>query len=99
MLFGSRNAKECSISYRAEIAVLPRKVAIETILLPIQIIYFIYTFTGFTTDGEFNSLRASGKNRPVSIIGLIQDARNNARSMRETTMTKYFTLDSKGNKL
>lgn len=57
------------------------------------------TVVGFTTDGEFNSLRASGKNRPVSIIGLIQDARNNARSMRETTMTKYFTLDSKGNKL
>lgn len=64
-----------------------------------QKIYFFYNFTGFTTDGEFNSLRASGKNRPVSIIGLIQDARNNARSMREPTMTKYFTLDSKGIKM
>jgi hypothetical protein len=52
---------------RAEIVVLPRKVALKTILLPIQLIYFIYTFTGFTTDGEFNY-----------IIGLIQDARNNA---------------------
>ena len=56
----------------------------------------IFVIVGFTTDGEFNSLRTTGKSRPVSVVGLIQQARNQARSMREATMTKNFMLDSEG---
>jgi len=37
-------------------------------------------FTGFSTDGEFNSLRTKGSARPVSVIQLKTDARSEARS-------------------
>ena len=63
--------------------------------------YFLHGcyFLGFTTDGEFKLLRTAGKSCPVSVVGLIQNARSQARSMREETMTKYFTLDNQGNQL
>jgi hypothetical protein len=55
-------------------------------------------FSGFTTDGEFNSVRTSGKSRPISIVGVIQEARNKARSIGEKKMTSYFKLDGQGKK-
>ncbi|CAB3993849.1 Hypothetical predicted protein [Paramuricea clavata] len=51
---------------------------------------------GFTTDGEFNSLRTSGTKRPISIIEVIK---NIAKGMKCKEITKYFTLDKEGNPL
>jgi hypothetical protein len=58
--------------------------------------YFLLCFKGFTTDGEFNSLRTSGTKRPISIIEIIKKARNIAKGMRCKEITKYFTLDKEG---
>jgi hypothetical protein len=53
-------------------------------------------YIGLTTDGEFNSVRTSGRNRPISIIDVIRIAKGEARNMKERTIVKYFTLDSQG---
>ena len=39
------------------------------------------SFEGFVTDGEFNSLRTQGSQRPVSVIQLIMDAKGEARAI------------------
>lgn len=56
----------------------------------------LFCTAGFTTDGEFNSLRTNGKNRPVSVIQIIKDAKNKAKSITVNTITKFFTLDANG---
>lgn len=60
---------------------------------PLNINFF---FLGFTTDGEFNSLRTLGKARPISIIDVIRSARNEARRMSANTLASYFHLDRHG---
>ncbi|XP_028416819.1 uncharacterized protein LOC114541027 [Dendronephthya gigantea] len=52
---------------------------------------------GFTTDGEFNSLRTNGKSRPVSVIEIIKNAKKKATSLSVGAITKFFTLDPNGN--
>ena len=53
-------------------------------------------FTGFTTDGEFNSLRTKGGRRPISIIEIIKTARNSTRAMTVTVLKKYFQSRTQG---
>ena len=53
-------------------------------------------FLGFTTDGEFNSLRTVGLVRPISVVGLIKTARNEAQAMHVKIITAFFTLDKHG---
>jgi hypothetical protein len=57
---------------------------------------YIY-FKGFVTDGEFNSLRTQGKDRPVSVIQLIMDANNEARAIPAKEIEKFFKSVKKGN--
>ena len=57
---------------------------------------FISFIAGFTTDGEFNSLRTKGKLRPISVIELIKVARQEARSTRQETIHQYFKLNKQG---
>lgn len=52
--------------------------------------------TGFVTDGEFNSLRTRGKDRPISIIQLISEARSGARSTRVTIIERSLKLGADG---
>ena len=59
-----------------------------------SILYCI--LTGFTTDGEFNSLRTTGKKRPISIVELIKNARNSAKSIKAADVNKYFKLNDQG---
>ena len=56
------------------------------------IIHFCLYVIGLTTDGEFNSVRTSGRNRPISIIDVIRMAKAEARNMKESTVTKYFPV-------
>ena len=53
-------------------------------------------FVGFVTDGEFNSLRTMGCERPISILQLISDSRSKARSMRVSQIEGFFKLDAHG---
>ena len=51
---------------------------------------------GFTTDGEFNSLRIVGNELAISVIKLIKNSRNEVRSKRANTIASYLTLDGHG---
>ena len=51
------------------------------------------TNVGFVTDGEWNSIRTQGSERPVSVIQLLMDARKEAKSIRVTEIKKYLTYD------
>ncbi len=53
-------------------------------------------FTGFTTDGEFNSLRTMGNVRPIFIAELIKTARSSARTMKFTVAKKFFEVNAQG---
>lgn len=44
-------------------------------------LHVFVSLEGFVTDGEFNSLRTLGSQRPVSIIQLIMDAKKEANSI------------------
>lgn len=57
---------------------------------------FLYFLSGFTTDGEFNSLRTKGQNRPVSIIEVIKEAKKCVKSISAGRITEYFTVDEQG---
>lgn len=46
------------------------------------------------TDGEFNSLRAKGLKRPVSILQIKSEARQRYAHMGEGTMRNMLTIDS-----
>jgi hypothetical protein len=60
-------------------------------------IHYIFSQTlGFTTDGEFNSLRTAGNRRPVSIIELIRSARKEANGIRVKDLTPCFKLGKDG---
>ena len=50
--------------------------------------------TGLVTDGEFNSLRAKGLQRPVSILQIKSEARQRYARMGEGTMRSMLTIDS-----
>ena len=52
---------------------------------------YIYHYLGFVTNGEFNSLRTMGAERPLSVIGLIAIARKQATSERVENIKKYLT--------
>ena len=60
------------------------------------LIYNLYLSIGFVTDGEFNSLRTQGSKRPVSVIQLIMDAKNEARAIPSKEIEKFFTPVNKG---
>ncbi|XP_028518506.1 uncharacterized protein LOC114576310 isoform X2 [Exaiptasia diaphana] len=47
-------------------------------------------YKGFVTDGEFNSLRTAGSERPISIVQLIMDSRNEAKKINSNTIAKYL---------
>jgi hypothetical protein len=51
---------------------------------------------GFTTDGEFNSLRTKGKTRPISVVEIIMMVKREAKSINVNTLTKIFTMDERG---
>lgn len=51
---------------------------------------------GFTTDGEFNSLRTVGNERPISVIELIKKSRHEVRSKSANTIASYLTLGGHG---
>ena len=55
-----------------------------------------FSFLGFSADGEFNSLRTGGNVRPICIIELIRNSRNEARSMGVNKMSFYLQLVSHG---
>jgi len=66
------------------------------------ILFLFVSLEGFVTDGEFNSLRTKGSQRPVSIIQLIMDAKKEANStsfcrieryLRPKHVGKYMTMD------
>ena len=59
-------------------------------LLMIFLSIFLYLSTGFSTDGEFNSLRTKGSERPVSIVQLKTDAHNEARSMSVRRIEQFL---------
>lgn len=46
---------------------------------------------GSVTDGEFNSLRTMGRQRPISVIELIKEAKAEARSTDVRKIRKYLT--------
>ena len=58
--------------------------------------FILYFFKGFTTDGEFNSLRTNGRKRPISIIEIIKEERKTAKSMKAAVVSKCFQLDTQG---
>ena len=60
--------------------------------------YSVYcvSFTGFVTDGEFNSLKTQGSKRPVSVIQLTMDAKNEAQAIPSKNIEKFFRSVSKG---
>ena len=55
-----------------------------------------FSIPGFTSDGEFNSLRTKGIKRALSVIELIKNSRNEARRMSPNTITCFLKLDSQG---
>ncbi len=46
---------------------------------------------GFSTDGEFNSLRTMGNHEVISIIKLIMNAKTRARSISVKMIREYLT--------
>jgi hypothetical protein len=58
--------------------------------------YLFIWHIGFTTDGEFNSLRTNGKNRPVSVIEVIKNSKKKATSLTVDTISKFFAMDPNG---
>jgi len=48
--------------------------------------------TGFTTDGEWNSLRTKGNTRPLSIFQIRADARAKFARTGFTKMNNMITL-------
>ena len=54
-------------------------------------IFFLGFFLlGFSTDGEFNSLRTMGSHRPISVIQLMMNARTQARSISVKVIEQYL---------
>lgn len=47
-----------------------------------------FILIGFSSDGEFNSLRTMGSKRPISVIQLMMNARAKARSMSVKAIEK-----------
>lgn len=52
---------------------------------------FNVIFTGFTTDGEWNKIRTQGSQRPVSIIQLMMDSKEEAKSIPVRRIEQYLT--------
>jgi hypothetical protein len=52
------------------------------------VLWLAILFLGFSTDGEFNSLRTMGSNRPISVIQLLMNAKAKARSMSVKVIEK-----------
>lgn len=57
------------------------------------------TIVGFTTDGEFNSLRTAGLLQPISVLEIIKMSRNEARHMSPNSIAQFFQLNRQGNPL
>ncbi|KAK3716295.1 hypothetical protein QZH41_014574 [Actinostola sp. cb2023] len=55
------------------------------------------TVVGVSTDGEFNSLRTCGKKRPISVLEIIKNSKEEARKTKSSVVSGYFKLDQFGN--
>lgn len=61
------------------------------------VVTFLFLLSlGFVTDGEFNSLRTQGSERPVSVIQLIMEAKKESNSIRSQDIEKYLKPKSSG---
>ena len=58
----------------------------------------LYYIIGFTTNGEWNSLRSKGNNRPLSIFEVRSKARKRYAKLSEKTMVAMLTPKSKEQK-
>ena len=67
-----------------------------TILLSL-ISSLLLFYQGFSTDGEFNSLRTKGEKRPISVIEIAKAAKKVAKSAKATDLSGFFTLNAHGN--
>lgn len=47
--------------------------------------------TGFTTDGEWNTLRSKGNSQPLSILQIRSDANAKYAHMKQTKLIGMFT--------
>lgn len=54
-------------------------------------IYCLVNFKGFTTDGEWSTLRTKGNHQPLSIFQIRSDARAKYARMKLQKMTKMIT--------
>ena len=61
-----------------------------------QRITLLSFYLGFTTEGEFNSLRTMGKKRAISILELTKNARQKARQIKASVIKDYFELNRNG---
>lgn len=52
---------------------------------------------GFVTDGEWNSLRTMGSERPISVIQLLIDSGKEATSTHVSDIEKYLTINKASN--
>ena len=52
---------------------------------------------GFVTDGERNSIRTMGTDRPISVIQLLMDARKEATLMHISEIEKCLTINKSSN--
>jgi hypothetical protein len=54
-------------------------------------------YLGFSTDGEFNSLRTRGKKRPISVLEIIKNSKEEAMKTKSSVVARYFKIDQFGN--
>ena len=53
--------------------------------------YYIVSFTGFVSNGEFNYMRTKGFVRPLSILQIRSDARKTYAGLGEKTLRAMLT--------
>lgn len=57
--------------------------------------FIVYKFVGLVTDGEFNSLRAKGATRPLSVLQIKTDCRKKFSKLSTSTMQAMITITGK----
>lgn len=55
-----------------------------------------FILVGFSTDGEFNSLRTMGHKRPISVIEVAKNAKQQAKVIRANVLAGHFSFDRQG---
>lgn len=64
------------------------------ILMQIQLCIVSFLKSGFSTDGEFNSLRTNGSARPISVIEIIKNDKVEARKTKATVVSRIFQFNN-----